>query len=255
MLVPNDRMEEVPAFLPRIRRGQRVEGKETVRIAKDGTALDVSLTVSPIAGPGGDVTGMAVIARDITGQKATEAELRRSSRYFELSRDMVCTAGLDGRFRQLNGTWTEVLGWTTEELRSRPFVDFVHPEDREATIRETGRLAEGATTTPGVEPDQWAVGEAGVGGGVGKHQDAVTEDRRGAERPVAVVLTVGEADARLGPQAVDVDQVDHGDRHVEDPASQAGKAVETILGRGVEQAQLAQRPEALLLVARKRSAP
>ncbi len=146
MLVPNDRMQEVPAFLPRVRRGQRVTRKETVRMAKNGTALDVSLTISPIAGPDGDVTGMVVVARDITGQKRIEAELRHTSRYFELSRDMVCTAGLDGRFRQLNGTWTAVLGWSEEELRSRPFVDFVHPDDREATIRETGRLADGATT-------------------------------------------------------------------------------------------------------------
>ncbi|MEO7837186.1 MAG: PAS domain S-box protein, partial [Acidimicrobiales bacterium] len=146
MLVPNDRMHEVPAFLPHIPPDQRVEPKETLLIAKDGTALDVSWTISPVAGPGGEVTAMVVIARDITGQKRTEAELRRSSRYFELSRDMVCTAGLDGRFRQLNGTWTEVLGWTNEELRSRPFVDFVHPQDREATIRETSRLAEGAMT-------------------------------------------------------------------------------------------------------------
>lgn len=67
-------------------------------------------------------------------QLRLQGELRRSSRHFELSRDPVCTAGYDGVLRQLSKSWTETLGWTAEELRSRPFVDFVHPDDRETTI-------------------------------------------------------------------------------------------------------------------------
>ena len=146
MLVPDDRHDQVSHLLPQIRAGERVEGLETVRMAKDGRPVEVSLTVSPIKDAGGQLTGVSVIVRDITRQKQVEAELRRSSRYFELSRDMVCTADFDGNFKQLNGVWTEVLGWTDSELRARPFVDFVHPDDREATIRETSRLAEGVTT-------------------------------------------------------------------------------------------------------------
>ena len=72
-----------------------------------------------------------------------DEELRRSSRYFELSRDLICTAGFDGYFKQLNPAWTEALGWSEAELRSRPFVEFVHPEDRETTERESAALGEG----------------------------------------------------------------------------------------------------------------
>lgn len=50
-------------------------------------------TLSPIAGPGGDITAMAVIARGITGQQRTEAEFRRSCRYFELSLDRMDSRG------------------------------------------------------------------------------------------------------------------------------------------------------------------
>ena len=75
-----------------------------------------------------------------------EAELKRSSRYFELSRDLVCTAGFDGYFKQLNPSWTEALGWTEEELRSRPFVEFVHDDDRARTEEESAGLRAGGVT-------------------------------------------------------------------------------------------------------------
>jgi PAS domain S-box-containing protein len=84
--------------------------------------------------------------REDAARRVTDAELRRGARYFELSHDMVCTAGFDGVFRQLNAAWTTTLGWSEEELRSRPFVEFVHPDDRERTERESGVLAEGGTT-------------------------------------------------------------------------------------------------------------
>lgn len=60
----------------------------------------------------------------------TEHELQR---IFTLSPDMICTAGLDGRFQRLNPQFEKTLGYPLEELRSQPFVNFVHPEDRAAT--------------------------------------------------------------------------------------------------------------------------
>ncbi|MGI8945711.1 MAG: PAS domain-containing protein, partial [Thermoleophilaceae bacterium] len=84
--------------------------------------------------------------RNEAARRSAELELRRSSRYFELSRDLACTAGLDGVFKQLNSAWTAALGWSEEELRSRPFVEFVHPDDREMTEEQTAGLTAGGVT-------------------------------------------------------------------------------------------------------------
>lgn len=77
---------------------------------------------------------------------AAEGEARRSGRYFELARDLVCTASFDGRFTDLNAVWAETLGWSEDELRSRSFLEFVHPDDRQQTEQEAAKLGEGGET-------------------------------------------------------------------------------------------------------------
>ena len=64
-------------------------------------------------------------------------------RLFEHSLDLLCIAGLDGYFRQVNPSWTRVLGWSEAELLSRPVHDFMHPDDRERTLQARAALAKG----------------------------------------------------------------------------------------------------------------
>ncbi len=66
-------------------------------------------------------------------RKRAENELEA---LFRMSRDLLCIAGFDGYFRRLNPAWEETLGYSIEELMSRPYVDFVHPDDRSATSSE-----------------------------------------------------------------------------------------------------------------------
>lgn len=66
--------------------------------------------------------------------------------FFNESPDLLCIAGLDGRFRRLNPAWEASLGWSAEELLSQPFLDFVHPEDRPATRGVMARLDAGNPT-------------------------------------------------------------------------------------------------------------
>jgi PAS domain S-box-containing protein len=80
ILMPPDRVDEEPGILARIRRGERIDHYETVRQRKDGTLLDISLTVSPVRDGRGRVIGASKIARDITDRKRVEAELRDSER-------------------------------------------------------------------------------------------------------------------------------------------------------------------------------
>jgi PAS domain S-box-containing protein len=67
-------------------------------------------------------------------------------RFFNDSLDMLCVADFHGYFKRLNPAWERTLGFTVDELRSRPFLDFVHPDDREITIAEMANLSEGSTT-------------------------------------------------------------------------------------------------------------
>jgi PAS domain S-box-containing protein len=76
MLMPPERIDEEPGILERIRRGERIEHYDTVRRRKDGTLLDVSLTVSPIVDTYGRIVGASKIAREITERKKTDQQLR-----------------------------------------------------------------------------------------------------------------------------------------------------------------------------------
>jgi PAS domain S-box-containing protein len=79
VLHPPDHSDELPDFLERLRRGERIEPYQTVRLRKDDSRVDVSLSVSPIKNGQGTVIGAAKIARDIGPQKRLEHELRRQT--------------------------------------------------------------------------------------------------------------------------------------------------------------------------------
>jgi PAS domain S-box-containing protein len=61
---------------------------------------------------------------------------------FDISRDLICTVDASGHFTSLNAAWERVLGWSREELMSRPLLDFVHPDDIARTAASSGRIAE-----------------------------------------------------------------------------------------------------------------
>lgn len=80
MLIPSDRMNEEPDILRRIRGGETISHYETIRRRKDGTLLNISLSVSPIHDAHGRIIGASKIARDIAGQKKMEEALREADR-------------------------------------------------------------------------------------------------------------------------------------------------------------------------------
>jgi PAS domain S-box-containing protein len=73
--------------------------------------------------------------------------LKQFARYHDISLDLLVTAGFDGYFKHVNPAWEKALGHTREELLSAPFIEFVHPEDRESTQVEAAKLADVGTDT------------------------------------------------------------------------------------------------------------
>lgn len=91
------------------------------------------------------LTGLAswIVRRDFSRRREAETE---RDQFFNLTRDMVCIASFDGSFNRLNPAWQATLGFSVEELLARPFVDFVHADDRERTLAENARLLRGEET-------------------------------------------------------------------------------------------------------------
>jgi PAS domain S-box-containing protein len=78
ILFPPDRLEEEPKIIERLKRGERVDHFETIRVRKDGTQLEISLTISPLKDASGRVVGASKVARDITELKRARAALREA---------------------------------------------------------------------------------------------------------------------------------------------------------------------------------
>ncbi|HEX7956155.1 MAG TPA: PAS domain S-box protein, partial [Pyrinomonadaceae bacterium] len=116
MLIPEDRPDEEPNILSRIRRGERVEHYETVRVRKDGTLIDVSLTVSPVRDAEGRIVGASKIARDITARRRAEQTRGLLSALVESSDDAIVSADLDLRIASWNAGAEKMFGYSASEV-------------------------------------------------------------------------------------------------------------------------------------------
>ncbi len=141
-LIPEDRQEEETMILERVTRGERVAHLETVRRRKNGSLIDVSLTISPIRDGNGHIVGASKIMRDITERHRAVAELKRSHERIAIAAQ---AAG--------QGFWeydieTGTLQWDRQmfhlygraisegKLSYESWADRLHPEDRERCERE-----------------------------------------------------------------------------------------------------------------------
>jgi PAS domain S-box-containing protein len=127
ILIPPERHAEEDEILARIRAGQRIDHFETVRIARDGRKLDISLSVSPIRDVSGEIVGVAKSARDITERKRIAAELAAQQEWFRVTLgsigDAVIASDANGLVSYMNAPAEGLTGWAGHEARGRPLVD------------------------------------------------------------------------------------------------------------------------------------
>jgi PAS domain S-box-containing protein len=121
MLMPPERVHEEPDILARIGCGESVEHFETVRVRKDGTSIDVSVTISPIRDKSGAIIGASKIARDITDRKRAEEAFRDSEDRFQALANgipqLAWMAEADGSIFWYNQRWYDYTGTTLEQMQ------------------------------------------------------------------------------------------------------------------------------------------
>ena len=142
MIHPSDR-DAVVARAHQVLTGEQVPPLEHRLIHKDGSVRWVKHTAVGQKDALGRLLSYDGLVSDITERRQAEEERER---FFTLALDMLCIAGMDGYFRQINPAWTQTLGWRKEELLGKPYIDFVHPDDRERTLAEAARMLPGVNS-------------------------------------------------------------------------------------------------------------
>ena len=108
----------------------------------DGRLLVTEVTSNYLQHEGQEYN--CVTLRDISLRRRAEQE---RDRLWNHAMDPICIASFDGKLRQVNPAWTRTLGWSETELNSRPWLEFVHPSDRDATAEAAQQLASGQSVT------------------------------------------------------------------------------------------------------------
>jgi PAS domain S-box-containing protein len=140
LIVPPGRQSEEVAILERLRRGERVEHFETTRVRKNGTTLDVSLSISPIRDAAGRVIGASKVARDVTERKRVERAVAEQARLLDLSFDAIFVRDPADRITYWNNGARQLYGYTSEEALGRVSHELLRTKFPEALDRITGRL-------------------------------------------------------------------------------------------------------------------
>jgi PAS domain S-box-containing protein len=115
MIIPQDRRNEETTILAKLRQGERIDHFDTIRLRKDGTKLEISLTISPVRDAAGKIIGASKIARDIAGRKRIERELHESEQRFRTLADALDTQ-VQFRTQELRRRNAEILQ-QSEQLR------------------------------------------------------------------------------------------------------------------------------------------
>ncbi len=127
IIIPEDRQDEEFVILGKVKAGQRVDHFETIRRAKDGTLVDISLTVSPIRDDDGRIIGASKVARDIRIVKEAERQSAYLAAIVDSSDDAIISKNLDGMITSWNQGAERIFGYTPDEAVGKHITLIVPP--------------------------------------------------------------------------------------------------------------------------------
>ena len=144
LIIPKDRLAEEDTIIARVKRGERLEHFDTLRQRKDGTLIDLSLTISPIKDSSGRVVGASKVARDITDRKRAERSTALLAAIVDSSDDAIVSKTLDGIITSWNKTAERIFGYLPEEAIGKHITLIIPRErwDEETNIIERVRHGE-----------------------------------------------------------------------------------------------------------------
>ncbi len=187
-----------------IQTGQSLLNREEPIVDSNGEPRWIVTSKVALRNGGAEVIGLVGISRDITHQKRTVEE---RDRFFQLTPDLLCIAGFDGFFKQLNPAWTATFQYSAAELMAVPYIEFVHPDDRHATMAQAANIARGAPASQfksryrardgSYKWLSWSVSpstEHGLFYGVARD---ITESREAEQRLVAANIELARSEAQL----------------------------------------------------------
>ncbi len=116
------------------------EPYEKVYLHKNGRRIPILIAAALVDEPYNETQEVIAFILDLTELKRVSEE---RDRFFNLSSDMLAIGNLEGYFTQLNPAWEKILGFSQTELKAQPYIKFVHPDDKDATLFEAQKLAQG----------------------------------------------------------------------------------------------------------------
>ncbi|HZO73436.1 MAG TPA: PAS domain S-box protein [Ktedonobacteraceae bacterium] len=142
-IFPQDNIEEFFFIMDKVRRGEKVDHFETKRVRKDGTMLDISVTVSPIRDLSGTIIGASAIGRNITERNNAEQTKKMLAAIVESADDAILSKTLDGTITSWNRGAERLYGYTPEEIIGQPVSVLMPSEKKDDFPYVMGRLRAG----------------------------------------------------------------------------------------------------------------
>ncbi len=149
IILPAERREEGKDYIGRISRGERIEHFETMRLHRDGSPVEISVSLSPIRGASGEIIGASGSARRLTDARRTERALQQQleerRQLFDASQDLIMIMNSRGHIVQISPSSETILGYRPDEMIGRSGADFIHPAHLEQSREEMRELRHGGS--------------------------------------------------------------------------------------------------------------